>query len=318
MKRLPRRVISLDRAPKIARWHRAVSLAALWGLAALSLAGCATLNPTLNPIAQERPWSPDQAVLAEADFHGSEVTVKNIRQCTYQTATEYTVDHYDRAISLESVRNVDFIVVPFAEMPSLAHTMLSFGLDDGTYIAVSVEVRKHVGDEYQPVLATLPVFEIMYVVGDERDLIKLRANYRLDGVYLYRTRATPRQAQELFVSVMKRVDKLAQEPEYYNTLTNNCTTNIRRHINELAPNRVGYDYRVLLPGYSDRLAYDLGLLDTDLSFEETRNRARVNYLAYLHRDSANFSQKIRQGLVDDPRERREHFIANRRIASALE
>lgn len=93
---------------------------------------------------------------------------------------------------------------------------------------------------------------------------------------------------------MQRVNKLVNEPEFYDTLTNNCTTNIRRHINNLAPERVPYEYRVLLPGYSDRLAYDLGLLGTDATFEETRHRARVNYLAYLQRDSPDFSVKIRQ------------------------
>lgn len=278
-------------------------------LAVTSLAGCSTLQVASNT----RNWSPDQAVLATADFVGDEITVHNIRYCTYRTTSDYSVDYYDRTIQLHSVQNVDFIVVPFAESPSLAHTMLSFGLDDGTYVAVSVEVRKREGDQYRPVLAMLPLYEIMYVVGDERDLIKLRTNYRMDEVFVYRTRATPRQAQQLFVNVMRRVNKLAQEPEYYNTITNNCTTNIRRHINELAPDRVKYDYRVLLPGYSDRLAYDLGLLDTELTFEETRQRARVNYLAYLHRDSPDFSREIRAGLEDDPAGRRARFVANLRI-----
>jgi len=94
--------------------------------------------------------------------------------------------------------------------------------------------------------------------------------------------------------VMHRVNKLAREPEFYNTLTNNCTTNIRNHINRLAPDRVPYDYRVMLPGYSDRLAYDLGLLDTETSFAQTKQRSKVNYLAYLHRDSPDFSARIRQ------------------------
>lgn len=275
----------------------------------LAASGCNAVPRASNG----RNWSPDQAVLARADFRGSEVTVHNIRQCEYRTTEEYTVNYYDRTFDLRQVQNVDFIVVPFAESPSLAHTMLSFGLDDGTYVGISVEVRKREGDVYRPVLAMLPIYEIMYVIGDERDLIKLRTNYRMDEVFVYRTKATPRQAQQLFTNVMRRVNKLAVEPEFYNTITNNCTTNIRRHINELAPDRVQYDYRVLLPGYSDRLAYDLGLLDTELSFEETRQRARVNYLAYLHRDASDFSQRIREGFEDDPSRRRAKFVAERRI-----
>jgi hypothetical protein len=93
---------------------------------------------------------------------------------------------------------------------------------------------------------------------------------------------------------MQRVNKLAKEPEFYDTLTNNCTTNIRNHINHLKPDKVPYDYRVLLPGYSDRLAYDLGLIENHGSYEETRLRARVNYQAYLSRDDPEFSQEIRR------------------------
>jgi hypothetical protein len=113
-------------------------------------------------------------------------------------------------------------------------------------------------------------------------------------VYLYRSTATPKQAQDLFVDVMRRVNKLAREPEFYDTLTNNCTTNIRNHINHLKPDEVPYDYRVLLPGCSDHLAYDLGLIEHHGSYEETRARARVNYQAYLYRDSPAFSQEIRR------------------------
>jgi hypothetical protein len=258
---------------------------------ALSIAPCAVLGQYRG----EPPWSPDQAVLANADFHGDSVMIEHIRNCIYRTTDDYTVGYYDRTIELAQVRSVDFIVAPFAETPTLAHTMLSFGIDDGTYIAVSIELRKRQGDQYSPLLAMFPRYEIMYVVGDERDLIQLRTNYRHDGVYVYATRATPAAAQRLFVSMMRRVDKLEREPEFYNTIMNNCTTNIRRHINEIAPNKIPYDQRVLLPGLSDRLAYDLGLLDTNESFEQTREKARVNYLANLYRDAPDFSQRIREG-----------------------
>jgi len=119
-------------------------------------------------------------------------------------------------------------------------------------------------------------------------------NCDLCDVYLYRSTATPKQARELFVDVMRRVNKLVEEPEFYDTLTNNCTTNIRNHINHLKPDEIPYGYRVLLPGYSDRLAYDLGLIQHYGSYEETRLRARVNYEACLHHDDPAFSQLIRR------------------------
>jgi len=251
--------------------------------------GCAGLKPS-----NYRDWSPDQAVLPYAEFLDNRVVVHNIRNCTYLTDKSYVVHHYDKAFDLDRIESVDFIVVPFRGMPNLAHTMLSFGFDPGDRVAVSVEVRKKRGDEYSVVNAMLGQYELMYVVGDERDLIKVRTNYRKDDVYLYRSRATPEQTRELFVDVMRRVNKLAAEPELYDLFTNNCTTNIMQHVNNLAPNKVPYGLEVLLPGRSDRLAYNLGLLDTSVPFEETKRRARINDPAERFAEAPDFSASIRR------------------------
>jgi hypothetical protein len=255
------------------------------------------LNPDLLKFltpSNDRDWTSDQAVAAFADFQGERVTVHNIRHITYRTAENFTVEYRDQTYDLGRLESVDFIVVPFNATPEVAHTMLSFGFDDGQYLGVSVEIRKERGESYNPLKGILRQYELMYVVADEQELILRRVLFDLSDVYVYRTRAKPEEALALFCDVMRRVNKLADRPEFYNTLTNNCTTNIRNHINRLAPDRVPYDYRVLLPGDSDKLAYDLGLLATDTSFEETKRAARVNYLAYLYRDDPEFSTKIRR------------------------
>ncbi len=241
-----------------------------------------------------RDWSPDQAVLAHAEFDGDQIHVHNIRNCTYLTEDNYVVAHYDKTFDLSKLSSVDFITVPFKGMPSMAHTMLSFGFEGDDYVAVSVEIRKEKGEHYEFLNGVLRQYEIMYVVGDEHDLIGLRTNYRKDDVYVYPAKATKEQMRALFVDVFERVNKLRYEPEFYNTFTNNCTTNIVSHVNHLAPNLVPYDYRVLLPGLSPELAYDLGLLDTKLPFEETKRRARVNDLASKYADSPDFSVRIRR------------------------
>jgi len=265
------------------------------GTAALALVMlCAGSGCQMMQASNQRNWSADQAVLSSAEIHGPWVTVHNIRNCDYRSETDYTVRHYDKTFNLNALDSVWFVVVPFPQMASLAHTMLSFGFADRDYLCVSVEIRKEQGETYAPLKGTMRQFELMYVVGDERDLIGLRTNYRLNEVYLYQARATPDQAQRLFLDVMHRVNKLAREPEFYNTLTNNCTTNIVRHINNIAPETVKFNYRVLLPGYSDRLAYDLGLLESSRSFEETRLRSRINAQAYAYRASPEFSQAIRR------------------------
>lgn len=282
--------------------------AAILCLAALSLAGgCRASAPTppaleaavlhtvegLMP-SNDRDWSPDQAVLSTALFRDNLVTIHNIRNCQYHTADDYTVEHYDKTFDLDKIRTVDFIVVPFGETPSLAHTMLSFGFEGDEYLGVSVEIRKERDESYSPVSGSMRQYEIMYVVADERDLIGLRAIHRLDDVYLYPVRARPEQVRAMFVDVMQRVNKLAVLPEFYDTMTNNCMINIVQHVNRVSPNRIPMHLGVMLPGLSDRFAYELGILNVEGTFEQARQNARVNRLAYLHRNADDFSARIRR------------------------
>jgi len=287
------------------------TLARSIGLAAVFLllsGGCRTIPseraardplatiPHFAPIlpANQRAWSADLAVLPYAHFEGSRVTVHNVRDFVYQNDEEFVVNYLDEQFDLDQIETVDFVVVPFNDAPSLAHTMLSFGIRDGRYLGVSVEARLEEGETYSPIAGALRQYELMYVIATERDLIGRRTRHRSVDVYLYPTKATKVQAQALFVDVMKRTNKLASEPEYYDTITNNCTSNIVRHINRLQPGRIPFDLRVLLPGYSDQLAHDLGLLDTDVSLTLSRPEHRITELANLHIASEQFSQRIRR------------------------
>ena len=248
-----------------------------------------TLKPSNN-----REWTPEQAQLASAEIKGNRITVHNIRDCHWRTFTDFDLEYYDKTYDLNKLKSVDFVVVPFNESPSLGHTMLSFGFDNDERLAVSVEIRKERGEAFNAVKGFFQQYELIYVVASERDVIQRRVTCDLCDVYVHRAVATPKQAQELFLDVMQRVNKLSKEPEFYDTLTNNCTTNIRNHINHLKAESIPYDYRVLLPGYSDKLAYDLGLIERHGTFEETRQHAHVNYQAYLYREDPDFSRKIRR------------------------
>lgn len=262
---------------------------ALCGIVLLAATGCKMIAPS-----NARNWQPDQTQLAYAIYQGDHIQVHNIRNCKYLSTEEYVLDYYDKTIDLRKLKTVDFIVCPFDNMPQLAHTMLSFGFEDGYHLCLSVEIRREEGESYAAWKGSLRQYELMYVLGDERDLIQLRTNHRGEAVYLYRSRATPEQAQALFVDVMDRVNKLYREPEFYDTLTNNCTTNLVRHINRLQPHRVPYNYQVLLPGHSDRLAYNLGLLDTTVSFDETKRQAYINPRAQQFAEHPDFSTLIRR------------------------
>jgi hypothetical protein len=266
-------------------------------LCLLVISGCRSVEKTIRP-SHFRDWVPEQAVLPQADFHGNQVVVRNVRNCQYFAHDVYLVDYYDKKIDLSDVCGVDFVVAPFALMPALAHTMLSFEIappgEKPQYLAVSVEVRKEKGEEYNPAKGSARQYELMYVLADERDVIQQRTNYRGEDAFLYRTVATPQTARLLLVDVLQRVNQLAKEPEFYDTITNNCTTNIVRHINRIKPNRIIADLRVLLPGYSDALAYDEGLIERHGTFLETRQRAYINPLAQRYAGREDFSELIRQ------------------------
>jgi hypothetical protein len=241
-----------------------------------------------------RDWNPDQRVLPVADFRGHHVDIRNIRNIEYRSTDDYTVRHYDRTFDLDALQSIWFVVEPFHGMEGPAHTLMSFGFAGGEYVAISVEIRKEKGEKFSPLLGILKRYELMYVVADERDVIKLRSNFRKDDVFLYPIRTTPERRREMFVEMLQRANQLADRPEFYNTLTNTCTTNIVRHVNTISAGRVPWSYKVLLPAYSDELAYDLGLIETTLPLDAARQRFRINNRALRFADDPAFSRRIRE------------------------
>ncbi|MCA9182032.1 MAG: DUF4105 domain-containing protein, partial [Planctomycetales bacterium] len=227
--------------------------------------------PKKKQPSHDRLWRPDLAVLPYAEIENDRVQLRNIRDCDYRTENDYDVRHFDRQVRLSDLRTIDFIVVPFVNAPLIAHTMLSFGLASGEQIVFSVEARLEQGENYALVAGTNRDYELMWVVGTERDLIRLRTEVRKVDVYLYRTRATPEQVQRVFLAAVARVNQIARQPEFYDLVSNNCTTNIIDLVNELRPGSVPRDIRVLLPGSSDRMAYDLGLLAAQGPFEQIKS-----------------------------------------------
>ncbi|HEX3601733.1 MAG TPA: DUF4105 domain-containing protein [Lacipirellulaceae bacterium] len=278
------------------RFHCARNALAL-AFVVVTLAGCTSVDKRLAPT-NFRDWTPEQAVLSTVEFKGDRAVVHNVRNCKYFANDVYMVDYYDKTIDLTKVRGVDYIVVPFDNMPAIAQCMLSFQIDgpDGQpqHLAVSVETRKERNETYNPLKGSFNDFELIYVVADERDVIQFRTVYNGEHVYLYHTTASPEASKELLVDVLTRVNQLAKAPEFYDTLTNNCTSNIVRHVNRIRPNRISVDYRTLLPGYSDQLAYEDGLIEHHGTFVETKEQAYVNPLAERYAGREDFSELIRR------------------------
>jgi hypothetical protein len=241
-----------------------------------------------------RNWAVGQEHLPHVDFTGHAVTIHNLRDFVYDSAgltlqRNYRSTTYD----LDRIETVWFVLAPFEpDNRGPAHSFLSFGFSDSQFVSISVEARKEKGETYSILKGMLKRYEIMYVVGSETDLIKLRVA-RGDDVYLYPIKASKEKVRALFVQMLERANALQQKPEFYNTITNNCTTNILKHANSVATRKIPYGREVLLPGYADELARELGLIDTDLPIEEARRRFHINSKARQAWSDARFSLAIR-------------------------
>lgn len=265
---------------------------ALWG-GAMAVAAVAAWSLAVRP-SNDRDWVPNVAVLPSAEFDGHLVHVRNIRNTAYTTPDIYRPAYYDRTFDLERLTSVWFLVEPFSDWGGAAHTFLSFGFDGPQYLTISVEARRERGETYHFVKGLFRRYELIYVVADERDAIRLRAEYRGDDVYLYPIRAPPEKMRELFVAMLTQANRLRERPTFYNTLTRNCTSTIVRHVNTLSPRRIPFSFKWLFPGYADRLAYDLGLIDTDLPFEAARQRFNISERARRVAAGEDFSVRIRE------------------------
>lgn len=257
------------------------------------LFGWSLVRPSNN-----RDWALDQAVLPTASFDGDLVHVRNIRDATYRSASEYDLSYFEKTYDLSKMESLWYVVEPFSQWEGAAHTFLTFGFEGGEYVGISVEIRKEKGEEFSALKGLLKRYEIMYVVATERDLIGLRANHRKDDIFVFPAKASKEQIRTLFTGMIERANTLAAEPEFYHSLTNTCTTNIVRHVNTLVPGRIPLRLAVLLPGYSDKLAYELGLIDTNVSLEQLRERYKVNEKAAQHADDPDFSRLIRSEFGD--------------------
>jgi len=269
------------------------SVIGLVGLVLLSVLGYFVFSLIVQP-SNDRDWSVDLAVLPYAEFTGDTVAIHNIRNFSYKSVLDYTPAYYDKTFDLNEIKLVDFIVEPFGSRS--AHTFLSFGFNDGSQVAISVEVRREENEWFSAFKGFFRKFELTYVIADEKDVLKLRTNYRRGDVYLYPIKAPKEKIRALFVDMLNRTNRLKDKPEFYNTLWSNCTTNIVRHVNNIASasKKIGWSYKYELPAYSGELAYDLGLINDVGTFEEIQSRHNITAKAIACGDCENFSETIRK------------------------
>jgi hypothetical protein len=250
-----------------------------------------TLRPSNN-----RNWQPDVAETAWAEVQGDQVTIHNFRDCDYRTETDYTPHWETKTVNLSQLRGVD-IFITYWGSPWIMHPIVSFDFGDQGHVAMSVETRKAVGKEYSAIKGFFRYYELIYIIADERDVVRLRTNYRkAEEVYLYHTRATPEQARIIFLDYLKQANIMRDHPVWYNALTNNCTTNIADHVNAAhAGKAIRWDWRIVLNGKADEMMYERGDLAGNLPFAELKQKAHINDAARAADKSPDFSRLVREG-----------------------
>jgi hypothetical protein len=247
----------------------------------------------LIPPSNDRHWTADNEKTAWAEFNGDKVTVHNIRNCHYRSTTDYDVEYYDKTFDLSKLEGADFFLVYWGS-PMIAHTIMSFCFQDDQYLDVSIETRKEKGEDYSAITGFFKQFELIYIVGDERDLIGLRTNFRKETVYLYRLNASPELVRQVLLDYLNCINGLHERPEWYNALTQNCTTSIRGHTAPYAHGK--FSWKMIVNGYLDTLLYERKAVDTGMPFEQLKEISRVNDKAMQAGESPDFSRLIREGL----------------------
>jgi len=249
-----------------------------------------------------RDWQPDVARLATAEIDGDRVTVRNVRNFRYRTRTDFDERWEVRAFDLGKLDGLDMFFIYWGA-PLIAHTIMSWSFTDGQHLAISVETRKKVNQQYSAIAAFFRQYELIYVVADESDVIKLRTNIRGEETYLYRLRTSQAAAQALLLDYLEAMNAISRQPLWYNGLLANCTTIIRERVVH-AGGRVPFSWRLIANAYLPELLYRRRTIDTSRPFAELRAMSRINERARAAGERGDFSARIRAGLPMPPLETR--------------
>lgn len=255
----------------------------------LVLAGFLSLRPS-----NDRDWMPDVAKVPWGTLEGSRLTLHNVRNCSYRSETNYEARFEDRIYDLDRLRGIDLFLVSWGPR-HIAHTMLSFDFGDGEHLAFSIETRKERTESYSALKGFFREYELCIVAGDERDLVGLRTHVRKESVRLYRLNTPPPVAKGVLRDYVARINGLASHPEWYNALTDNCTTAMIGPLHRRS-NRLPWSWKLIASGHLDELLYEQGLVDRTEPFEVMWKHALLNERAERVDLDGYFCRRIREAV----------------------
>lgn len=256
-----------------------------FGVLVLAIAWWFSLRPR-----SDHDWAVGMNLLPQAEVRGDTLHVKNFRNFSYTENGKPIPCYEERDFDLSQLSSIDYFMSHWSG-PVMAHTLVSFGFGDQKFLCVSVEARRQQWQRYSPLWGLFRSYELMFALGEERDIVRLRTNIRREQVYKYRLRLPPQNLRRLLLDYITRIDKLATKPEWYNSFTSNCTTNLFYHRHAEVP--WWLMPQIFLNGLSARAMYRLGFLDNQLPFEELQGRCAIRERALGAGNAEDFSSRIR-------------------------
>jgi Domain of unknown function (DUF4105) len=247
------------------------------------------------PPSNDRDWKPSVARLPKIAVVGNEIRISNIRNFDYRSETDFTPRYYDKNYKLNELTSLDYILSYWDDNKAIAHTMFSFGFKNGDYLVVSVETRLSKNDKQSFLSGIFNQYELIYILADERDVLRLRTNFRKEQVYVYRVKSDHILLQKVFVEIIKHATDLQRQPRFYNTLKHNCLTTLLADLRRAQGRQYYLDYRFILNGYSDELLFDKDVLITGgFPFQQFKQHRHINQYVENDPDAAkDYSKKIR-------------------------
>lgn len=245
----------------------------------------------------DRDWRAEVARGVTASFNGDgTVTLHDIRDFRWTSETEALEQWDTRTYNPDRITSVDMILSIW-NSPYIAHTLVSFGFEDGRHLAFSGEIRKEKTEIYSTLGGFFRKFELVLVAADERDIVRLRTDERGEQVSLYPIDMPAELRKDLFLSLLDLGNDLAEQPAWYNTATMNCTTVPFRLLTRLTSG-IPLDPAVLLSGLLPEYAHRLGVLPADMTIDEVRARARLGRLGPAIEDGVAFSRAMRTNWIE--------------------
>ena len=248
----------------------------------------------LQKPSHNRPWADDVSKMLHAKVNGDKVVLGNVRNFEWRTETDYTPRWETREYDLSQLQTAD-LVLSYWMGPQIAHTLVSFGFADGQYLTFSLEIRKEKGEEFSAWKGFFRQYEAILVAADESDIIRTRSNARGEDVYIYRLVIPASQLKALFMGFVERASALEKEPQFYNTLTSNCTTVVYDIAKRIVPN-LPLDYRLLASGYFAEYVYEQGGLVPGFAYADLKEKGYVVPRAKAVQPGDSFSEAIRRGV----------------------